>query len=56
MKLPYSEPMGSYFMAIYNLLEEEIKQNNCYLATKVNRVLVKLLGKCFQGIASLISA
>ena len=56
MKLGYYEPMGSYFMAIYNLLEEEIKQNNCYLATKVNRALLKLMGKFFQGNASLISA
>ena len=49
-------PMDDYIVAIYYLLVEMIEKNDCYLATKVSRVLWQLLGKFFQGIGSLISA
>ena len=45
-----------YFRVINNFLKQEIKQKNCIIVTKVNRALLKLIGKSFQGIASLIRA
>ena len=54
MALVDNEPMAYNLMEIYELLHEMMEQNDCYLATKVYRVLIKLFGKTFQGIANLM--
>ena len=38
------------------LVKEMLEKNDCYVATKVSRALLKLVGKLFQGIANLIIA
>ena len=54
MALLNSEPMGYNLLAIYWILEEMIEQNDCYLATKLFPVLMRLVGKSFQGSANLM--
>ena len=38
------------------LVKEMVEKNDCYVATKVSRTFVKLIGKLFQGISNLIIA
>ena len=45
----------THILAIHNVVDEMRKQNNCPLATRVSKVLLKLFGKFFQGIANLTS-
>ena len=56
MKLQNPEPKYDYLLGIYYFFEENIEHNNCYLAIKVNRVLLNLIGESFQGTANLIRA
>ena len=54
MALQNAEPMGYNLLDIYSNLEEMIEQNDCYLATKLFPVLMRLVGKSFQGSANLM--
>ena len=40
----------------YELLNEKIEYNECYVVTKVSQTLLKLVGRAFQGIANLMIA
>ena len=40
----------------YELLIEMVENNDCYVATKVSRTLLRYDGKIFQGTANLITA
>ena len=40
----------------YELLNEKIEYNDCYVVTKVSQTLLKLVGRAFQGIANLMIA
>ena len=42
-------------MALVNwILEDMVENKDCYVATKVSRTFLKLVGKVFQGIANLM--
>ena len=43
-------------LEISKLVIDRVEKNDCYVATKVSRTLLKLVGKLFQGIANLIIA
>ena len=38
------------------LVIDMVEKNDCYVATKVSRTLMKLGGKVFQGIANLVTS
>ena len=39
----------------YDIVAEMRENNDCFIATKVSRAILKLVGKLFQGIANLMS-
>ena len=43
-------------MLICSMIVEKMADNDCYVATKVSRALLSLVGKAFQGTAKLIIA
>ena len=43
-------------MLICSMIVEKMVDNDCYVATKVSRALLSLVGKAFQGTAKLINA
>ena len=54
IEMALTPPMAYYLNAIYENLDEMTEQNDCYLATKLFRVLMRLVGKSFQGSANLM--
>ena len=48
--------MSTVMLATGVLVKDMLEKNDCYVATKVSRTLLKLVGKLFQGIANLIIA
>ena len=40
----------------FAMVNEMVKNNDCYVATKVSRTLMKLGGKVFQGISNLVTS
>ena len=48
------QSMRSNMMKTLEIVEEMVENNDCYIATKVSRTLLKLAGKVFQGISKLM--
>ena len=48
--------MSTVMLATGVLVKDMLEKNDCYVATKVSRTLLKLVGKLFQGIANFIIA